>query len=71
MRLAGHVARVGERRDAYRDLVGKYAGKRPLGVSKHRWEDNIKIYLKATGSITWNELNCLRIPTTGELLWTR
>jgi hypothetical protein len=31
MRLAGHVARIGEERNAYRLLVGKPEGKRPLG----------------------------------------
>jgi hypothetical protein len=41
MRRAGHVARVGQRRDAYRILVGKPEGKRPLGRPRHRWEDNI------------------------------
>jgi hypothetical protein len=40
---AGHVARMGERRGAYRALVGKPEGRRPLGRPRHRWEDNIKI----------------------------
>jgi hypothetical protein len=31
MRWAGHVARMGEKRNVYRSLVGKPAGKRPLG----------------------------------------
>jgi hypothetical protein len=30
-----------EKRNAYRILVGKPEGKRPLGRSRHRWEDNI------------------------------
>jgi len=42
MRLAGHVARMGESRGAYRVLVGKSEGKRPLGKPRHRWDDNIK-----------------------------
>jgi hypothetical protein len=41
--LAGHVARMGKRRNAYRILVGKPAGRRPLGRPKRRWVDNIKI----------------------------
>ena len=41
MRLAGHVERMGERRGVYRILVGKPEGKRPLGRSRLRWEDNI------------------------------
>ena len=43
MRWAGHVARMGERRDVYRVLVGKPEGKRPLGRPRRRWEDNIKM----------------------------
>jgi hypothetical protein len=49
MRLAGHVARMGERRGAYRILVGKYEGKRPLGRPRHRWEDIIKTDLQKVG----------------------
>jgi hypothetical protein len=45
MRLAGSVARMGEKRDVYRLLVGKPEGKRPLGRPRHRWMDNIKIDL--------------------------
>ena len=42
MRLAGHVARMGERRGVYKILVGKPEGKRPLGRPRRRWEDNIQ-----------------------------
>jgi hypothetical protein len=45
MRWAGHVARMGEERCVYRVLVGKPEGKRPLGLPRRRWEDNIKMYL--------------------------
>jgi hypothetical protein len=38
MRWAGHVARMGERRGAYRVLVEKPEGRRPLGRPRHRWE---------------------------------
>ena len=41
MRWAAHVARMGERRVAYRVLVRKPEGKRPLGRHRRRWEDNI------------------------------
>jgi len=34
---------LGERRGAYRVLVGKPEVKRPLGRPRHRWEDNIKM----------------------------
>jgi hypothetical protein len=43
MRLVGHVAHMGDKRGAYRVLVGKPEGKRSLGRSRLRWEDNIKI----------------------------
>jgi hypothetical protein len=43
--LAGHVARMGERRGAYRALVGKPEGRRPLERPRRRWEDNIEMDL--------------------------
>jgi len=46
MRWVGHVARMGERRGVYRVLVGKPKGKRPLGIPRRRWEDNIKMDLQ-------------------------
>jgi predicted small integral membrane protein len=45
MRWAGLVARMGEKRNMYRLLVGKPEGKRPLGRLRRRWIDNIKIDL--------------------------
>jgi hypothetical protein len=39
MRWAGHVARIGEKMNAYRLLVGKPEGKRPLGRPRRRWVD--------------------------------
>jgi hypothetical protein len=42
MRWAGHVARMGEKRNVYRVLVRKPEGKRPLGRPRCRWLDNIK-----------------------------
>jgi hypothetical protein len=49
MSWAEHVARMGEKRNAYRILVGKSEGKRPLGRPRRRWVDNIKIDLRETG----------------------
>jgi len=46
MRWAGHVARMGKRRDVYRFLVRKPEGKRQLGKPRRRWEDNIKMGLQ-------------------------
>ena len=49
MRWAGHVARMGEEREVYRDLVGKPEGKRPLGRPRRRWVDNIRMGLEGVG----------------------
>jgi hypothetical protein len=49
MRWAGHVARMGEKRNAYRLLVGKPEGKRPLGRPRRRWVDNIRMDLEQVG----------------------
>jgi hypothetical protein len=46
MRWAGHAARMGERRNAYRILVGNPEGRRPLGRRRRRWVDNIKMDLR-------------------------
>jgi hypothetical protein len=43
MRWAGHVACMGEEGNVYRVLVGKPEGKRPLGRSRRRWKDGIKM----------------------------
>jgi hypothetical protein len=49
MRWAGHVARMGEKRNVYRLLVRKPEGKRPIGRLRHRWIDNIKMDLLEIG----------------------
>jgi hypothetical protein len=46
MRFAGHVARMAEKSNAYRILVGKPKGKMPLGRTRRTWVDNIKIDLR-------------------------
>jgi hypothetical protein len=46
MRWAGHVARMGEERNVYRVLMGKQAGKRPLGRPRRRWEGGIRMDLR-------------------------
>jgi hypothetical protein len=45
IRWMGHVARMGEKRNVYRLLVGKPEGKRPLGRLRRKWIDNIKMDL--------------------------
>jgi transcription termination factor 2 len=58
MRWAGHVARMGEKRNAYRIFVGKLEGKRPLGRPRRRWVDNIKMDLREIGwdGMDWIDL---------------
>jgi hypothetical protein len=58
MRFAGHVARIGEKMNAYRILVGKPEGKRPLGRPRRRWVDNIKLNLIEIGwgGMDWIDL---------------
>jgi hypothetical protein len=48
MRWAGHVTRMGEKRNAYR-LFGKPEGRRPLGRPIRRWLDNIRMDLVEVG----------------------
>jgi hypothetical protein len=54
MRWAGHVARTGEKRNAYRLLVGKPERKRPLGRPKRKWLNNIRMYL---GEVGWGDVD--------------
>jgi hypothetical protein len=58
MRGAGHVARIGETRNAYRILVGKPGAKRPLGRPRRTWVDNINMALRDVGwdGMDWIDL---------------
>jgi hypothetical protein len=49
---------MGERRGAYKALVGKPDGRRPLGRPRRRWEDNIKMELRKVvwGGMDWIDL---------------
>jgi hypothetical protein len=49
MRWAGHVARMGEKRNTYRLLLGNTEGKRPLGRPRRRWFNNIRMDLVEVG----------------------
>jgi hypothetical protein len=49
MRWDGHVARMEEKINVYRLLVGKPEGKRPLGRPRRRWVINIKLDLLGIG----------------------
>jgi hypothetical protein len=57
-RWAGHVTHMVENRNAYRILVGKSEGRRPLRRPRYRWKDNIKMDLKETGwsGMDWMDL---------------
>jgi hypothetical protein len=60
MGWAGLVAQIRARKDAYRVLVGKPEGKRPLGRPRRRWEDNIKNVSSRSGMGAWTGLIWLR-----------
>jgi hypothetical protein len=59
MRWAGHVAQMGEKRNAHRILVGKPEGKRPLGKPRRRWADDIKMDLREIG---WDDMDWIDLP---------
>ena len=56
------MARMGEGRGVHKVLVGKPEGKRPLGIPRRRWEDNIKMDLEEVrrGCGDWMELAQVR-----------
>jgi hypothetical protein len=54
MKWAGHIARMGEKRNPYRLLVGKPEGKRSLGRPSHRLVDNIRMDL---GQVRWGDVD--------------
>jgi hypothetical protein len=60
LRWAGHVARMGEKRNACKILVREPEGKRPLGRPRRKWVDNIKFFV-----IVWIGSIWLRIGTSG------
>jgi hypothetical protein len=68
MRWAGYVARKGETRNAYRILVRKPEGKRPLGRPRRRWVNNIKIDVS---EVRWDGMDWIDLAhdrTSGGLL---
>ena len=54
LKWAGHIARMEEGRTVLKILTGTPTGKRTLGRSRHRWEDNIRMDLKKIGINTRN-----------------
>jgi hypothetical protein len=63
--MGGSCSTNGEKRSAYRLLVRKPEGKRPLRRPRRRWVDNIGMDL---GEVMWTGLVWLRIGTGGDLL---
>jgi hypothetical protein len=49
--VGGNVARMGEKRNVYRLLVGKPEGKRPLGKPRHRWNYRLAAQLVASQAV--------------------
>ena len=58
----------GEKRGIHRVLMGKPEEKKPLGRSRHKWEDSIKMDLQEVGCGVWTGLSWLRIGTGGRHL---
>jgi len=61
--MVGVCSKYGERRGAYRVLVGKPESRRPLGRPKRRWDNDIKIDLQEVGSVAWTGFIWLRMGT--------
>jgi hypothetical protein len=57
--MGGECSRHGERRNAFKILVGKPEGKRPLGRLRRRWEDNIEVDLREIG---WGGMDWIDLP---------
>jgi hypothetical protein len=70
-RLVGHVAYMGKKMNAYRVLVGKPKGKKPLVRPRHRWEDTTKmdgdcgLYSSSSGQRPVNTVLNPHIPYNG------
>jgi hypothetical protein len=66
MRWVVHVARIGRRR-AFRGFWWrKREGKRPIGRPRHRWEDNIKMYLQEVGCVV---MDCFELARDRDRWW--
>jgi hypothetical protein len=63
--MGGACSADEEEKDVYGVLVGKPEGKRPLGMPKSRWEDNIRMKLQEVGCGVWTGLGRLRKDTGG------
>jgi hypothetical protein len=59
---------MGEKRNAYKLLMGNSEGKRPLGKPRRRWWIILRWILERWDGVVWTGLVLLRIGTGGELL---
>jgi hypothetical protein len=59
MRWAEHVARMLEKRNAFRILVASQKDRRPLGRPRRRWVDNNKMDLR---EIVWDGMDWINVP---------
>jgi hypothetical protein len=66
MGWAENVARMGEKRNAYRILMGKPEGKRPLGRPRHWWNNNIKMDIR---DVEWNRMNWINLAEDRDQWW--
>jgi hypothetical protein len=66
MRWAGNVARIGEKINAHRTLVGKPESKTPLGRRRLRWEDNIRMDLREIG---WGSMDWINLAQDRNQKW--
>jgi len=57
------LARTGHGTGAYRNLVGRHEGKRPLGRPRRRWEENIEMDFQEVGYGAWTGLIWLKAGT--------
>jgi hypothetical protein len=67
MRCVGHVAFMGEMRNAYKIFIRKHERKRPHGRARHRWEVNISMDLREMGCKMWTGFIWLRIGSNDRL----
>ena len=56
--MGGECDKNGEKGSVHRILVGKPEGKKPLGLSRRKWENNIKINLK---ELEWDSVDWINL----------
>jgi hypothetical protein len=66
MRWAEHVAHMEAKRNAHRVLMRKPEGMEPLGVLKHKWDCNIKIYIR---EIEWGDMDWTHLAQDKDQWW--